>query len=183
MKNEPHIVWKGLTPSPALDERIRKELAELDKTYRRITACRVVLETPHKHRRHGRHFAVKIELSVPGKVLNVTRDPDEQTTSSDPYAAVNDAFWAMRRQLEDYIRVRRGLVKQRGDEPHLGVVSKLVPEDECGFISDDEGEEVYFHKNSVLDGAWRGLDVGARVRFHPERGDRGPQASSVHVMH
>jgi ribosome-associated translation inhibitor RaiA len=107
MKSEPHIVWKGMEASPALEERIRHELAGLDKTYRRITACRVVIEQPHRHQRHGRHFAVKIEASVPGRTLNVTRDPAAHERSTDPYAAVNEAFWSMRRQLEDYIRIRR----------------------------------------------------------------------------
>jgi ribosome-associated translation inhibitor RaiA len=109
MKTEPHIVWKNIEASPALDERIRKELEELDKAYDRITSCRVVVEKPHKHQRHGAHFQVKIEVSVPGKTLNVTRDPDEHENAQDPYASVNEAFWTMRRQIEDYIRVRRGL--------------------------------------------------------------------------
>jgi ribosome-associated translation inhibitor RaiA len=108
MKTEPHIVWKGIEASPALDERIRKELGELDHTYDRITSCRVVVEKPHKSHRHGGHFQVKIELNVPGKVLSVTRDPAEHDNAEDPYASVNEAFWTMRRQLEDYIRVRRG---------------------------------------------------------------------------
>jgi ribosome-associated translation inhibitor RaiA len=107
MKSEPHIVWKGMTASPALEERIRHELAELDTTYRRITACRVVIAQPHKHQRHGGHFSVKIELSVPGTTLNVSRDPPGHERSADPYAAVNEAFWTMRRQLEDYLRIRR----------------------------------------------------------------------------
>jgi len=112
MNTEPHIVWKGLAPSEALDLRILHELGLLDKIEPRITACRVVIEQPHRHHRHGRHFQVKVEVSVPGRVLVVARDPDEHASAEDAHAAVNEAFWAMRRQLEDQVRLRRGDVKR-----------------------------------------------------------------------
>ena len=37
--------------------------------------------------------------------------PSEHDSAQDPYAAVNDAFASMRRQLVDYVQVRRGEVK------------------------------------------------------------------------
>jgi cold shock CspA family protein len=41
---------------------------------------------------------------------------------------------------------------------------------------------VYFHRNSVLDDAFDDLEVGSRVAFVEERGDKGPQASTVQVV-
>jgi cold shock CspA family protein len=39
--------------------------------------------------------------------------------------------------------------------------------------------EIYFHRNSVLDGAFAQLEAGSEVRFAEETGEKGPQASSV----
>jgi cold shock CspA family protein len=50
-----------------------------------------------------------------------------------------------------------------------------------GRIETDDGREVYFHRNSVIGGIER-LRLGAEVRFHEERGDQGPQASTVEAI-
>lgn len=104
----PRIVWKDVEPTQALSERIGHGIDELERSYARITACRVAIEAPHRHHRHGHHYQVKIEVSVPGRVLAVTRSPAEHTAAEDAYAAVNEAFGQMRRQLDDYSRVQRG---------------------------------------------------------------------------
>jgi ribosome-associated translation inhibitor RaiA len=117
VKNEPRIVWRGCEPSPALEERIERELQHLDKTWRRITSVRVAIEQPHRHHRHGSHYVIKIEVSAPGRVLAVTGDSAANANAEDAYAAVNDAFATMQRQLEDYVHIRRHMVKHhRGDE-------------------------------------------------------------------
>jgi cold shock CspA family protein len=41
---------------------------------------------------------------------------------------------------------------------------------------------VYFHRNSVLHGDFERLSVGTEVRFSPEEGEKGLQASSVQVI-
>jgi cold shock CspA family protein len=38
---------------------------------------------------------------------------------------------------------------------------------------------IYFHRNSVIDGGFDRLAVGAHVAFTEEEGDKGPQASTV----
>jgi cold shock CspA family protein len=48
-----------------------------------------------------------------------------------------------------------------------------------GFLESDDGREIYFHRNSVLDGAFPRLEIGAQVSFAEEAGDKGPQASTV----
>jgi cold shock CspA family protein len=49
---------------------------------------------------------------------------------------------------------------------------------EFGFLEAADGHEVYFHKNSVLDG-YDKLAIGTRVVFAEEQGEKGPQASTV----
>ena len=111
MISTPHIVWRGMTRSEALEARILECVDSLNDTYDRITACRVAIEAPKRHV-HGGHFVVKIELTVPGKVLAVARDPEANDNAEDPYAAVNAAFDAMRRQLVEYAQRKRGDVKR-----------------------------------------------------------------------
>lgn len=45
-----------------------------------------------------------------------------------------------------------------------------------------DGREIYFHKNSVLSGAFPRLKIGTTVRFAEERGEKGPQATSVRIL-
>jgi cold shock CspA family protein len=97
------------------------------------------------------------------------------------YLAINDAFKETARRLEDYVRLRRGQVKERVGPPR-GRVVKILPGEGYGFLEDEEGREIYFHRNSVLDGAFSRLEVGTEVRFAEEPGEKGPQASSVAVI-
>ena len=48
-----------------------------------------------------------------------------------------------------------------------------------GFISRDEGEDVFVHYSSVEGGGFRSLSEGQRVEFTVEQGTKGPQAVNV----
>jgi cold shock CspA family protein len=63
-----------------------------------------------------------------------------------------------------------------------GRIVRFLAGEDCGFIATREGDEVYFHRNSVIDGAFDDLAVGDEVRFVQQDGDNGPQASSVRVI-
>jgi cold shock CspA family protein len=180
MKIKPHVVYRGLGPSDALTARIDEEIAEVERIWDRITSCRVALELPHRHKRHGKHFLVKIELVVPGKVLTVGRDPAEHENFEDAYAAVNEAFTTLRRQLREYVRVKRGRTKKH-EAQTTGVVTQLFGDRECGFLRSEDGRDVYFHRHAVLGGGWARLTVGSKVAYAEEQGDQGPQASTVRL--
>lgn len=180
MKIQPHIVYRGFGPSNALTARVNEEIAELEHIWDRITTCRVSLELPHKHKHHGKHFLAKIEVVVPGKVLTVGRDPAEHENFEDPYAAVNEAFTTLRRQLREYVRVKRGRTKKH-EVATTGVVTQLFGDRECGFLRSEDGRDIYFHRNSVLADGWLRLKVGSKVAYAEEKGDQGPQASTVRL--
>jgi cold shock CspA family protein len=91
---------------------------------------------------------------------------------------IRDAFKEARRQLQDYARRVRGQVKIHGEQT-TGRICKLFPDQGYGFLETAEGSEIYFHKNSVLHGAFDRLSIGERVTFAEERGDKGTQASTV----
>ena len=144
-------------------------------------SCRVAVEAPHKHHHKGKLYHVRINITVPDKELVVSREPDQHHAHEDVYVAIRDAFDAMRRQLEDYARRRRGKVKRHEAPPH-GRIAKLFPEENYGNIETLDGRLVYFHQNSVVDTDFSKLETGSEVRFVEEMGEKGPQASTVYVI-
>ncbi|HES58820.1 MAG: cold shock domain-containing protein [Calditrichaceae bacterium] len=48
-----------------------------------------------------------------------------------------------------------------------------------GFISRDEGEDVFVHHNSIQGQGFRSLDEGDKVEFEITEGPKGLQASNV----
>jgi len=176
MEHPVQITLRDISPSEAVEGYIRERAAKLDAFYDRIMSCRVVVEAPVRHHRKGGPFKVRIDLTVPGDELVVNKQSDE-----DIYVAIREAFDAIRRRLEDYVRRQRGSVKTH-EPPPLAHVSKLFPEEGYGFLETPDGTEIYFHRNSVLGAGFDRLEIGTKVRFVEEPGDQGPQASTVTVI-
>ena len=64
-----------------------------------------------------------------------------------------------------------------------GKVKKIVPSEGYGFLETADDRRIYFNQASVLEGPFDRLQVGTRVRFAEEMGEKGPQASTVKVIH
>lgn len=174
------ITFKDVAASDAVEARVRELVGKLERVYDRITRCEVVVELPHRRRRQGRQFHVRVRLTVPGGELVTSRDPGPDEAHEDVYVALRDAFLAVRRQLEDHARKLRRDVKRRV-EPQHGRVTFVDIEGEWGWLEPDDGRRLYFHRNSVLGGI-DGLHVGDEVRFTEETGEKGPQASTVETI-
>lgn len=177
------ITFHNLESSPALEALVREKVAYLERFSDRITSCRVAIEERHRQHRKGNTFRVRIDLTLPGKEIVIGRDPAANHAHEDPYVAVRDAFRAARRRLDEHTRVVKGRVKAHEPQRGLGSVRILFPEDGYGFIETPEGREIYFHQNSVQDGAFDALQDGTKVEFveSEEPGEKGPQASAVFV--
>jgi cold shock CspA family protein len=76
-------------------------------------------------------------------------------------------------------RVRRD-VKLSRHAPR-GVVTRILPWEGYGFITDEDGRQIYFDRRSVRGGMFDRLDEGTDVRFAEEQGDQGPQATTVAI--
>lgn len=181
-----------------LEAVVRRHVAKLEQFCSDIVSCRVLVERSGK-RRYGNPYHVRIDLGVPDEELVVEHEPSlhasladaaaEKTEKSDeagnlqknPRRAVDDAFSAMRRRLQDYVRRRRREVKTHTENALHGIVSSLFPEDGYGFLMTTDDRQVYFHQASVLDDHFNLLRVGSEVRFMEEVGDKGPQASTVRL--
>lgn len=193
------ITFRGLGVSEALEDEIRERVRWLEQFYAGIVRCRVLVEKPHKHRQDGRHFHVRIELTVPGgDPIVVSHEPslhgrlkdtegeahrkETEIESVHRYdrVTIREAFDVARRRLEDFAREQRGTVKAH-EVPAHGRVVEISKVDEYGFIQTDE-HRVYFNRASVLDDAFDDLTVGTPVALIEEQGEKGPQASTVRVL-
>lgn len=167
------ITTKGVNLLPDDEEAIRREALALDGFADRITSCRVTVETPHRHQRTGAGFNVRVDLGLPQGELAVTRQSDTGLLT-----AVQQAFDAARRQVQDHVQVLRGEVKP-GNGPPVATVVKLLPWEGYGFLVDGDGREIYFHRNAVVDGTFDRMVEGMDVRYTESQGLKGPQASTV----
>ncbi len=175
------ITFRHMPRSEAMEARIRELAQKLEKFYDRITSCRVVVEPAGRHHHKGRLYNVRIDVTVPGRELVVSHLPEDHHEYEDAYVSIREAFDAMRRQLEDYARVRRHEVKHH-EPPPQGHVSEIHPPEDYGIITTPDGREIYFHRNSVVEVDFDRLEVGDEVRFAEEQGATGPRASTVHVV-
>ena len=180
MEFEPEIVIRGIEPEAQVRERLLGEALGLLHYCEWIIDCRVLAERVQRRHHEGNLFRVRVEVGVPGQRIVVGRTPSEHHAFEDLEVAVSDAFHAARRRLEDYVRIRRGMTK-RHELPATGHVVRILPEADYGFLSGPDGREVYFHRNSVLRGAFDVLEAGTEVKYSVEDGENGPQATSVHV--
>jgi cold shock CspA family protein len=199
MQSPLQITFRNMTPSTTIEEWIRDEADKLDIFYNRVMGCRVAIEVPHRHHRKGSPYHIRIDLTVPGEEIVVKREPslshrarqlgetaikkhlEVKTPHKNLRKAINDAFRAAGRRLQDYARRQRGDVKSH---PPLQVarVSKILQDEGYGFLTSNDGRGIYFHKNSVLNRVFSRLKVGTRVSFIEELGEKGPQASTVRII-
>jgi cold shock CspA family protein/ribosome-associated translation inhibitor RaiA len=192
------VTFHGMSRSDWIEDDIRKRAAKLETYCPDIMSCRVVVAIPHRHHEAGNRFSLRIDLTVPGDEIAVNRESnlhasrkdlgeeewvkhfDVEGMRKDLRLVIREAFDVARRRLQDYARKRRLAVKTHEEMPH-GRVITWIPEEHCGAIEAPDGHEIYFHENSVLASGVKRLRVGAEVTFVEERGEKGPQASTVQV--
>jgi len=209
MQVTPTVTFRGFHPFPDLEAEVQRRIDRLTTYSRSIVACRVLVELAHRHHESGNHFHVRIELTVPGDQIVVAHEHGLHATSQDTdteratkqnetdrerqhaLVAVRQAFDVARRRLQDSVRRQRGVVKQSARRP-TGRVVRLFPDDGYGFIETSSAatasapettHEVYFRRESVLDHAFDRLKIGTSVSFVEEPGEKGPQASTVTLVH
>jgi cold shock CspA family protein/ribosome-associated translation inhibitor RaiA len=182
MQTPVEIEFQGMEAKPQIQAALAKHVADLEQRFGRVTACRVVLKAPGAHHRTGGLYEVNIRLALPdGREVNVDRTALADERHSDLEFAINDAFNRARRQLQDRVRELQGKIKHH-ERPPIGTVVQLDPLGEFGLLESSDGQEIYFHRNSVLDGDYARLAVGSRVTYAEEMGEKGPQASTVKLM-
>ncbi|RLB55834.1 MAG: RNA polymerase subunit sigma-54 [Deltaproteobacteria bacterium] len=96
------ITFRDMEPSEAISTAIRQKAEKLEAFHEHITSCHVVIETPHKHQHKGRIHHVKLHVMLPGREINIDRDP-ERGDHEDVHVSIRDAFDAAVRQVKDHV--------------------------------------------------------------------------------
>jgi ribosome-associated translation inhibitor RaiA/cold shock CspA family protein len=139
-----------------------------------ITHIRVTL-TEHQHRKAEDSYDVLIVVQIPGHTLTARKQQDSFEE------AVRATFAAMKVELEK-VREKRATHEVRlNAPPDRGIVAKLFPDEGYGFITLEDGTEVYFHRNAVHDLPFENLD-GMAVSLTVGQGENGPQATTVNPI-
>jgi ribosome-associated translation inhibitor RaiA len=115
------VTFHNMSSSEALSQAVRARAEWLETFHPDLSGCRVSLEFPHRHKKHGRPFNIHIRLSLPGEDVTVNHEAvlhkavtaDVAGTAPhndhrDAITAIKDAFDIARRRLEDAARTRRG---------------------------------------------------------------------------
>jgi hypothetical protein len=125
MRLQTRVSFHGIPPSEWLEADIRKRAEKLGSCCSDIVSCRVVVDIPHRHHETGNRFSLRVELTVPGEHIAVTRASNLHAATQElgelrwTKAAeiesdhkhiglvVRDAFGVARRRLQNYIRRQR----------------------------------------------------------------------------
>ena len=185
MELTPEIIFHDVERAPWIEAYVAERLRHLERFARDITRCRVTLTREQSSRRTGNRYSALVEVRVPPQHdLAVKKQKEVADLAAQMPALINLAFGAIERQLKKTVALRRHEEKSHRDEgqPH-GVIEKLFDGQGYGFIRTvGDDRQFYFHRNSVLHGDFGRLSIGAEVRFSPELGEHGPQASSVQLV-
>jgi cold shock CspA family protein len=165
-----------------VEAEIRRHVDKLATRYPDLIACRVSVEALHNQHRTGNIHEVHVTLSLPGRDLAVTRAPHhakERLAHPDVHSAVRDAFRAAEHQLQSSKTGPRQGIASSGSSAVSGQVAQMQPDADHGFILNNVGSQLYFHRDSVTKGDFAAMKVGDRVHYVEEEGNAGPVASKV----
>jgi putative sigma-54 modulation protein len=96
------IHFHGLDKSDAMEQRVREKFAKLERHFQHMSACRVVLEAPHRNPAKAKVFQVKIEISVKGKnPIIINHEREGAHANEDLGLTIRDAFEAAVRKVDE----------------------------------------------------------------------------------
>lgn len=176
------ITFRGIDHSAAIEQCIHDKAARLGKFYDRIMSCRVTVDSPHRHRHKGKLYSIRLDLTIPGHEIAVTRESQLDQSHEDIYVAIRDTFNEAKRRIQDHARRRQGKVKAHVPPAHGRIVS-LDPDHDRGVIESSDGTLINFRRNSVLRNAFDKLKEGDEVRFVTREQTPGEEPWATTVNH
>ena len=177
------ISYRDVPKTDALEALVREKVGKLEQVCDHISSCRVAIEQTHKHPNSGSPYRVRIDMTVPpGHELAVVENPGEGNQYQPVETVIRHAFESARRQLIELSERQQNKVKSHPTQEMTAIVTKLFPEQGYGFLKTVEGQDVYFHRNSVLHDDFDRIQIGTGVHFFAEEGEQGLQASTVQIV-
>jgi ribosomal subunit interface protein len=175
------ITYRGVEKSDEIEDLVRTKADRLNKFCDHIMRCDVLIDQPNHTQQSGSPFRVRIDLTVPPNHELVANEKPTSHEMHEPLTKIiNDAFKTMERQLKELNERQHQNVKNHAEPRAL--VTKLFAEQDYGFITDLQGRDVYFHRNSLINGDFDHLKIGSEVRYVETHGEKGPQATTVQIV-
>jgi cold shock protein len=78
-----------------------------------------------------------------------------------------------------YLQLVIGICRNGDLKMATGKVKWFNAEKGYGFITAEDGKDVFVHYSAIQSDGYKTLDEGASVQFDVTESDRGPQASNV----
>ncbi|MDX2229114.1 MAG: HPF/RaiA family ribosome-associated protein [Leptolyngbyaceae cyanobacterium bins.349] len=186
MKVGLEVTYRDVERSDAIDTLIQEKLAKLERLCSYINSCHIAIEKVHDRPSHGSPYRVRIDLTLPpNHELVADSNPGDTNQHVALDTVIRDAFSKMERQLKAQTRQQREAEKaQINTDPQdtTALVTKIFREQGYGFIKALDGEDIYFHRNSVIHDDFDRLEVGTGVRYVATMGEQGPQATTVQIV-
>ena len=183
MQQPLEITFRDVERTPSLEKLIYKEASKLDKAHNNVIRCRIAVEKPHEYQKTGNPFRIRLEILVPkNPEIVVTRDPSDEEMHNPLEFIIKDTFKTAKRRLRKLEDRQRWDVKKHPEQETTAVIEKLFQKEGYGFLRTVDGQEIYFHRNSVLNDEFDRLEIGTGVNFVKKMGKKGPQASSVRLV-
>jgi cold shock CspA family protein/ribosome-associated translation inhibitor RaiA len=177
------IAFRNIAKSEAIEKIIREKAQKLYKFCNRVSSCRVSVEKQQKHQSHGNPFYVRLDVTVPpGHEIVIKRKPSHGQLHYPLTSVIKNAFNAAYREVKELRERQLKDVKKHPGQAMNAVIGKLKKDQGYGFLRTTDDREVYFNKNSVVNQDFDDLKEHDGVHYTEEIGEKGAQASTVHVV-
>jgi ribosomal subunit interface protein len=186
MKVGLEVSYRDVEKTDSIESLINEKVARLEKFCDYISSCHIAVEKIHDQPSHGSPYRVRIDMTVPpGHELVADSNPSEQNQYVALDTVIRDAFSMAERQVKELARKQRESDRAKTNDAAqdtMALVTKLFPEQDYGFLKTLDGQDVYFHRNSVLNGDFDRLELGTGVRFVAVLAEEGLRASTVQIV-
>ena len=172
---ELEIQSRNVAMTPRWKTEIEARMEDLQRGHEDVIHGRVTLIKNRHHKKLANVAEALVVVTLPGRHTMAARK-EEKTFEE----AIRSAFQAVTIELRKY-REKRAKTEVRLPPvpPHRGVICKLFPKEQYGFILKEGGHEIYFHAHALKGLPFKQLEDGTDVVFNIEQGEKGPQATVV----
>lgn len=177
------ISFHGISRSESLEQLIQNNAEKLERVCDRLISCRVGVKLDQKSSSTLNPFRIRVEMRTPpGHTLVVTNTSGTKEATEDLPTSINNTFKAAHRKLKRLVEKQQDRQQNHPGQEISGIIIKIFFEEGYGFLRSLEGEEIYFHRNSIVNDEFEQLEPGTGVNYTAEVGDKGLQASSVQIL-
>jgi ribosomal subunit interface protein len=174
---ELEIESRNVAMTPRWRTQIEERMRNLEEGHNDLIHGRVTLTKNRHHKKADNVAEALIVISLKGRHTLTARKQDKSFEE-----AIREAFEAIEVELQRTREKRASHEVRLPTVPFRGVIGRVFHDDGYGFILNEDGKEVYFHRNAVHELNFEELEEGTEVSFNVEEGEKGPQATTVNPL-